>query len=71
MNELQEAYLNLQKAGYTYKLIITRLTNKGITPPRTSSYSKTQLSRMIREGYALNQAAANEIIQMSAELFKF
>jgi hypothetical protein len=65
MNKLQLAYKYLKSNGISQQIIIRRLSQKGITPARSSEYSYTQLSRLVSEGYAPNPAAAAEIIIMA------
>lgn len=64
---LQEAYKILQETGVSQKLIIKRLSEKGIAPARSREYSPTQLSRLVLEGYAPNASASAEIIRMAQE----
>jgi hypothetical protein len=67
MNKLQIAYRYLKTNGISQQVIIRRLSQKGISPARSSEYSSTQLSRMINEGYAPNPEAEAEIILMANE----
>ncbi|MCR9064739.1 MAG: hypothetical protein NXI00_12275 [Cytophagales bacterium] len=65
MIEVQNAYKYLRDKGISQKYIINHLNKSNITPARSESYTPVKLSRMINEGYAWNQAAADAIIKLS------
>ena len=67
MNKIQLASKILKDNGISQKVIIRRLTKKGIKPARSESYSPTKLSMLINENYAPNPDAEKEIIAMAKE----
>ncbi len=68
MTDLKKAYKHLIDSGVSQKLILRRLKFAGIKPSRSQEYSRTQLTRMVNEGYAVNPEAETEILKMYDEL---